>query len=100
MAEGVVTRLREGAYPEPDPDLRLSLLVRPKDPCPEDLEDAEFRAAWEAYGDEIMEMASPDCIERGWRPYAWWLYEVGELPPEDERARLAELGEPTGARKR
>ena len=27
-----------------------------------------------------------------WRPWAWWRFAIGEDPPDDEPARLADIG--------
>jgi hypothetical protein len=60
-------------------------------PGGEDYTDAELAAAWQVYGDEIMDWkaAGPPS-----RPWGWWVFEAGEEPPaaDAEPVRLAELG--------
>ena len=83
MEAGIVTRIVGRRCPPYAVDVVLALIVGPAG-C--DYTEDELRLAWESYG-------GPDFNRRnGSRPWAYWKFEVGEERPEDERARLAELG--------
>jgi hypothetical protein len=47
-------------------------------------DDEERRAAWEAHRDELMAEARREARERPlglWRPWPWWLYDLGRDDP-------------------
>jgi hypothetical protein len=80
---GVVTRIktREVAPPyEAGPV--ISLIVGPPGPYTEE----ELRLAWRAYKPRFAPRRD------GTRPWAFWKFELGEDRPDDQPARLAELG--------
>jgi hypothetical protein len=73
-----------------DHDLLISLLTGPIEGGPGPSEPV-LRRAWRVYRESLM----ADHRVLGVRPWSYWLFDLGEQPPEDRHeqiVRLAELG--------
>ncbi len=76
-----MTRIAGHKVPPYEVRLVLELLIGPVGSYTEE----GLRLAWHAYGP--FKHRQP-----GWRCWGYWKFEVGEDPPDDQPARLAELG--------
>jgi hypothetical protein len=82
-----VTRILRGVTVPPDDfSVTLALIGGPTEGG---LTEEQLKLAWEAYGGDDLMLKRP-----GARAWAYWKFEVGEEPPDDdhEPIRLAELG--------
>ena len=80
-----MTRIRGGiSIPPNEIGVILDLILGPHE-----LTEEELELAWEAYGREELSL---DRGLPGTRPWAYWKFELGEDPPDNEPVRLAELG--------
>jgi hypothetical protein len=85
-----VTRIVRGTtLPPKDVGTTLALLVGPIEG---DATEEELELAWEAYGEELMGNIGAGRSAPGFRPWAYWRFELGQEPPDDEAIRCAELG--------
>ncbi len=83
MGEGVVTRIAGRKVPPYEVRLVFALLIGP---AGSGYSEEELELAWHAYsGDKFKP-------KPGWRCWGWWKFEAHEDPPDDQPARLAELG--------
>jgi hypothetical protein len=90
MGEGLVTRIRDRVVaPSDSAQLVLSLLIGPGD-----FTEDELGLAWEVRREEMMLHSSMGRSSVGFRPWAYWRFDLGEARPKDDDAtiRLAELG--------
>jgi hypothetical protein len=90
VGEGVVTRFRGAAVPPNDVGVTMDLILGPSGST---FAEDELELAWEAYGEELMGDFATGRSLPGMRPWAYWKFELGEDPPDDDPVvRLAELG--------
>ena len=82
-----MTRFRGRTVPPNDVDVVIDLIMGPTEG---ELTEEELELAWEAYGKDDLRIFNPS--RPGTRPWAWWKFELGEDPPDNEPVRLAELG--------
>jgi len=80
------------APPEDTVELVLTLLLGPFGNC--SYTEAQLRAAWEVRREASMGFNAMGRSGVGFRPWAFWRFDLDEDPPEDDDAviRLAELG--------